>query len=500
LALQPSRPNLAVAVLAALCALAAGLKLTNAIFAVAAAVFVALAPGRTIDRAARLALFAFVGVIVSAAVAGPWMYGVWQQFDSPTFPLFNGLFGSPHFPAWSFEHYRFIPTNFTDALLTPLNLILPGRFLWTEAISPEGRFAVAFLLVVAFLVAAAFRRVTHDWRLTSLVAFFLVSWALWLATTGNGRYLMPIVILVGPIIACLVFALSRNSRWRAYSILFVLLVQAGIWSQAADTRWGGVPWSERWFSIEVPEEIKSRPIVVVSTSVQSSSFIAPMLHPRSAFVNAAGQYIIAPGKPGWERFKEIAAASGDVYALHEINELNADGLPLRPNAAMARQSVGRLGYRVLADQCKDIKLHGPRAVARSFGSTPEGGISVNAQEKPFRYYSLCKLEKDDGEIQIFLGGVNDVEPVFRALEERCPKLLQAGATNTSGGPGLWFRYYMGSDVVVQARRDRVEIARVGDSEETDIGSISDVAAGTFEFDCKPGWRMTWADKGIPTPL
>ena len=82
----------AVAFAGALSGIAAGLKLSNATFAVAAVTMLAFLPGR---RLRGVVIYGVASAATFATVAAPWSWRLWSEFGNPLFPFFNHVFASP---------------------------------------------------------------------------------------------------------------------------------------------------------------------------------------------------------------------------------------------------------------------------------------------------------------------------------------------------------------------------------------------------------------------
>jgi hypothetical protein len=113
----------------ALLGAAAGLKLTNAPYALAACLALAVAwPGNRRGRASVAAVFAAGVAVGLAATAGHWFATLWHTFGNPLFPQFNGVFRSPLAGTVNVADTRWLPRSFGEALAFPFVLTAdPGR-------------------------------------------------------------------------------------------------------------------------------------------------------------------------------------------------------------------------------------------------------------------------------------------------------------------------------------------------------------------------------------
>jgi hypothetical protein len=212
---QPADANFVVA--GCLMGFAAGLKLTNAPYAVAllAALAMVLFPFKP-RIAARCVVLCTLGMAMGFAPTSWWNVILYRQWGNPVFPYFNRIFKSPYFdpinwrdPRWQFhsiaDFARFViaaarPTHrtseqpFADArMLIFMIFLIGGGALWiiryfraTKAPDSERRVVSAFI-----------------W-------FFCVSFAIWAMVFVYQRYLVPLELLFGIAIWILVADIFKN--------------------------------------------------------------------------------------------------------------------------------------------------------------------------------------------------------------------------------------------------------------------------------------------------
>ncbi len=186
---------------------AGALKYSNAIFALAALPLALVASPR---RGRAGLAYVAGGVAAVALLAGPWLVLMGREFDNPVFPLFNAWFKSPHAPQANMFAGRFAIADIGAALAFPFELVAPGPLLYAEITAPDLRFAAlvvaaaaAFIVTPLGLRRPAGALTGADWR---LLGFFALAFALWLATSVNGRYGLIVLLLAG---VCLVRITER---------------------------------------------------------------------------------------------------------------------------------------------------------------------------------------------------------------------------------------------------------------------------------------------------
>ena len=101
--------------------LATALKLTNAIFLMAAGLALIPTLFRFGVRSASMRALAYsVGVFLGFAVVAWWYLLLYREFDNPVFPLFNGIFRSNYFDAINFRDPRWTFSTLGELLRFPV--------------------------------------------------------------------------------------------------------------------------------------------------------------------------------------------------------------------------------------------------------------------------------------------------------------------------------------------------------------------------------------------
>ena len=136
------------------------------------------------------------------------------------FPLLNSIFKSPEFTTAPLKHYRFIPDSLTDALLRPFAMSSTASMVHEELTSPDIRYALLlslFLLVAAVWVWRSLRHVaapvvipgseSATRVLAALGCGFTADWIVWLWSSGNSRYFIPMACVASVLAIALLFRL-----------------------------------------------------------------------------------------------------------------------------------------------------------------------------------------------------------------------------------------------------------------------------------------------------
>jgi hypothetical protein len=431
LLLVKEKPNAALA--GALFGAAAALKYSNAIFIVAA--FPLALSWRYLGGAA----------LSIAVLAGPWLAMLWYELGNPVFPLMNAWFQSPHAPAINPVSIRFTPQDFGQALLLPFRMVALDRHLYAEIFAPDLRIAPLALA----LAALPFTRGRLDGATRRVLAFLVLGWLLWVATSANARYGLPLLMLAGLALARLAerFLPAGGAR---VALGLLLAVQAVTLVVAAPPRWFlSEPWSSRWFPYEPPERALREPALYLSTEVLPMAVVAPFLHPGSSFANVSGQHALPTDSPR-------------LAALLERHRGRVRTLGRRPADAALR----RFGYRLDASDCFTIAWRpqsddalSRAANALSFAQPASEPLSVTS-------CALAPAPRDPRDLEAELR----FSALFDRVERNCPQLFrgQTAVTEPFGTSG-WSRTYNGLDARLEAFGETLILHRHRSGELIDLG-------------------------------
>lgn len=307
----------------ALLGMATALKLTNAVFAVAAAGFFVAGPEDARQRmTGALALGAAAGAGF-LAIGGAWHWNLWERFANPFFPYFNNIFGSRDFDSVTLRDLRFVGASAYDIWRYPF-LWFAGESTTPYTGSPsseveftDARWMFAVGASTVFLgVLACFRR----WRqarmretATGFIFAFATGYLIWLFLFGIHRYVIAIDILCGAVL----LALTRYVPGRSVRPTLLLAVAAiSIWRIEVPD-WGHRPWLPHWQTIS-PQVILLEGRSLVFLADNPTLLIAPMLPPRTRYVEISGSFDLRASNDTYltrQLKKQIASVADDAIWL-----------------------------------------------------------------------------------------------------------------------------------------------------------------------------------------
>ena len=327
---------------------AVGLKLTNVVYALGAAVAVLVAV-RPLMATACLGLGGAIGAL---ATGGAWGLMLWREMGNPIFPLFNAVFQSKELVPMNIMDWQFLPHGMLDALAYPFYWLL-GDNRSSEYPFRDARFAVAMVLILIGVGRALITRATiFTRRDIQFLLFCVVSYAAWLMLFSIQRYAIVLELLCAPLIVQLIArcmaaptgatASPGASPGRANSVMLAAALFIALWSQPGD--WFHRPWSNP-YRPSISRQLEQPAVYFILD--KPLSYVAPLLPPQSRFYQIAD--IAMPVMPDGEFDRRIRAGlkeslPGGAWELH------TRGKPIRA------ELLERYGLRVDASRsCVEIE-------------------------------------------------------------------------------------------------------------------------------------------------
>jgi hypothetical protein len=377
---------------------------------------------------------------------------------------------------------RFLPDTWADAVLRPLAMAAPDAGVYVEIMAPDARFSIVAALVLVW-VALAWR---DKWRLTptlALLLFVVASFAVWLVTSGNGRYFIPVLLAAGPVCIALIHGLPTTKAFTAVLAAGVLGLQGFmIYQNNPWHSWQLAPWSDgEFFQVTLDEEALRQPATYVTATSISYSLVASRFPAASRWVNISSQP--DPDRsPEGRRVQAMLAGSKSVRLLIPSvpDQVDAGGLP---SAAIVKVINGMVRPQRLAlEEPAKCRLLPSRGIASEAfrdvtAINPATLAKVGFWVCPLRYpVALAKAVVSEGSPRI--------NNAFEAVEKACPRFFPPGEALTSKIDGGFIRGYSSADMKLYVLDDGGVFYKYWRAlNPTLIGSIDAVLAEQFKMDC-----------------
>lgn len=350
----------------------AGLKLTNATYALALCLALPLALPGSVQQRLRVAFLFGAGVLCGiAASAGYWFVTMWQAFGNPLFPQFNSIFRSPlALPSGVIDNFH-TPQTLFETLTWPLFFSLHFERV-SELVFRQWLWPLLYVLFLALAGKWLWRRaaVRMPPRARLLLAFFVLSFLAWMKVFGIHRYLVPLELL-GPLVAWLLLhALCERQAARrlgAWSLVLVSLVVFPF------RTWGHAGWAMQDVRAALPPwPAPETSIVFTSLPDPPSGWMVKLLPPAVRVIAVGSGF---PETPAYvARIKQAAASRpGPHYLLLQAGKNPEDG-----RLAQRQKAAQWFGMTSNAASCerldwltRTVRLHVQVRPARAPGAACE---------------------------------------------------------------------------------------------------------------------------------
>jgi hypothetical protein len=386
---------------------------------------------------------------------------------------------------------RFAPDTWRDALWRPISMGAPDAGVYMEIMAPDIRFACLALLTVAVVVLAVLLRRKLVSRPAGLLLLFTwLAFVPWLATTGNGRYFIPVLLLAGPLCIGLIRSLPITGGAQLALAALVVALQGFVVVQNDPRGWWGLsPWGERYFSMELTDEDRNVPATYVTISLITHSLIAPQFDHRSRWI-------------GLSRVPSGPQTLDGERAQRRLMQAHQEGLPLKllvptipdrvdaqmqPDAPM-RDEINRLlgPHRLALETTARCELRRSATMAARMFDKPQEHSPVVVQKIGFW---ICPLAFP---VELRAPAVPRApvapellaraERVFDVLAHQCPRVFGSGAPPAGSDGGGIERQY--ADIKVYVTADGKVYFRYWRALNSNyVGTSEEVLAPGFSMDC-----------------
>lgn len=374
---------------------------------------------------------------------------------------------------------RFIPDTWHDVVLRPLYMADPVNGMYVEIAAPDVRFAALVLLVGVVCLRRGRSPAFVRHQVLALLAL-VVCFYVWILMSGNGRYFIWGLLLVGPMVVMAARQLPTTLAMRNTVVLGVLALQGvGIWLNFVPNMWSLRPWREGpGFALQA-SPLRERPAVFLTVGSISYSALVPQLHPESRWANITGQVEIRPGVREYPALLALLDSPLPKYMVARANSLviGPDKQPLPKVQQSITGVLARHELVLAAPQCEYVRSgDSEQAFRRDPGTAVEEG------------FWFCPVRRTDTLAATRTPPATPVAPefddVFSQIEQRCPRIFAPNWAKSRAIEGAVQRAYGLSDTslfidlsgVVYFKNTRA-------LNPTIIGTVQQVRSGQFTLNC-----------------
>jgi len=322
------------------------LKLTTAIYALAMCLAFLALPLRW-DKKLKMSFLFGVSVLLGLLVSGGyWMFNMWNLFGNPIFPQLNNVFHGTLATFEPMRDTRFLPKTIFDKIFYPaIFTIHPLRVAELRYEQVSWLFAyVAALALVASRFVKIFRKDFDQSFLNPaegfLLAFFCISYVLWLNIFGIYRYLILAELLIPLLLFVAVnyFFKTRLACWGALLFIVALTVV----NSRGVPDWGHSAWTEKIYRVESNALSMEPGPAAVYLVGQPLAWIVPALVINAPVINLTPTMSVSEAY--WQRAKTmVASRSGKKFLVLESDAPDV--------LDRAKTRLAKLGLGVVENTC-----------------------------------------------------------------------------------------------------------------------------------------------------
>lgn len=252
------RALLVIGVAGVVAGIGIGLKLTNAVYALALCLALLWYPARFVQRVGLIFCFGVAVLLGLALSGGYWFVEMWQTFRNPLFPQFSAYFPNPLTSSITVTDSRWLPTNWLESLLWPILISLKSGRVGEITGIHQYIWAVVYLLLIVMLGKWCYARLRPvptprlEVRQRYVVAYVVIGFVIWMKLFSIYRYLVAVELLA-PLLVYVLFSVVSSPTWgrkwgaRAIGVCTMLVVVGGT------STWGHEGWAKQAFHAELPE-------------------------------------------------------------------------------------------------------------------------------------------------------------------------------------------------------------------------------------------------------
>lgn len=299
---------------------AAGLKLTNAPYALAICMAMAVRPGGLRQRLLAMGVVGAGSAVGLAATTGWWWWLLWREFGNPLFPQFSTLFPSPWTLPTTVADTRWLPRTIWEVLAWPLVFTLHGRRIGEQS-HPQVLWVIVYFLYLVWLGRCAARHLarrsaasapTPDAPMTFVLVVLGISYIAWMGLFSIGRYTTPIELLL-PLAAWQLAPAHHAVPRRRVRQIIALCTVLGL--LLGDKTLPHAAWTHPALHVELPPlPAAARTTVLLADGIGPVAWLATRFPPSVMFASVGSAFPAAPAY--WaELRRRIDARDGPVYVV-----------------------------------------------------------------------------------------------------------------------------------------------------------------------------------------
>ncbi|MBK7990382.1 MAG: hypothetical protein IPK05_10420, partial [Comamonadaceae bacterium] len=310
----------------------------------------------------------------------------------------------------------------------------------------------------------------------ALFALIFLSFIPWMRTTGNGRYFMPYLILIGPLCIALINLIQSTANMKMFLTIAVLGLQGFALYQNTPWRpvdsWTWIEWKDApYLPLEFGKQAID-PEAIVTITVPTYSLAAPLSPPLRA--GSTSRHLARRTRTSSLPFmpRSKSASSGKPLNLFMVSAPRSmkDG-PVQPDQNAINQITPYL-------EAHDLRLKSPTncQLIKSKSMAPTGFIVT--EESPAERtrviehsgFWICPIEYavSPRQSNALTAEQLGAKALFEKMEQICPRFFNPGQQGVSYHRSGFQRRYSVSDSFLIATGDGPSLFQIRSNAEPPI--------------------------------
>jgi len=345
---------------------------------------------------------------------------------------------------------RFIPDNLTEAALRPLAMASPNAGIYVEIMAPDLRFIFAVCAALIVVLSVSGRQGIRRTAIAPLTIFGAVAFVLWVATSGNGRYFLPGLILVGPLLVGWLYAanLSRSMKLALSGLMLAVQCWA-VWQTTPWDAWSQTAWvAPTGFQIAIDENAKTEPATYVTLTSPTYSIIAPQFSHQARWINLdalQGRRQLADE----ERIHSLLSSSPQIRFVTPAESTQAQSVSdAAPISAFNRRLHSEGLSIARASDCRifssaSIRPRVPMRLIREHDVVELGPVG----------FWICSLKYEASAVRPSPKMPELLASLVAQIEQACPRFFPPGRGQSTVLQDMTIMNYPGSDMKLYAHNN-----------------------------------------------
>lgn len=361
----------------------------------------------------------------------------------------------------------------------------PFGGIYVEILAPDLRFFIALIVGSVLIFSRDAEKKMQGTSSLRLAAYLFFVYVVWMFTSGNGRYFLPGLIIIGPVLIGLLnrVACSRGMKLAIASL--VLMLQAwAVWQVHPAGAWAQTKWIQpNAFAVHLDELAKNQKSTYITLTSPSFSAVALQFDERSSWINLSS---FQAGADSYEsrRINAILEKSEVIYLLAPSGLVRASN-----ERSISIQMLERLNERL---EPENLSIKGANYCRFSVSSSLEPVTQINIFDEdnsvvkmaPSGFW-ICQLNYEHSAPKKMRPKLADeTARAIAFIEKKCPRFFPRGEGFISETKGVVSVDYPGTDLNLKVYKNgEISYLYYLSLNRVQLGTVAHISAGKMQIEC-----------------